>query len=686
MMTNAELTRSIGTYEITGQLGEGSFGTVFSAYQPFLERQVAIKTLHDNFFEHGLSEKLFIREGQVIARLRHPNIINIYEFGIAQDSSTNRRTAFMIMEYLSGGTLETRLAQGALSIEESVHLVEQIAEGLSYAHERNVIHRDLKPANILFTNDDQPVIVDFGLAKFAQNTHQESSLASATTGTAGGSMLESTITGTPLYASPEQLTGKPVTTATDQYALAMISFQMLTGTLPVSTDNLVELLNQRLRQVPPRILDFAPHLPPAIDMVFQRALAPDPADRFPSVAAFSKAFSTALLPDRLPERVIKIVDPLQAVQIQTARRYITGALTIFGLFVLVVSLYCASEFVRSYLSGAAPEFMWDGLIMSTVRESDGSRMITGVMPDSVAAEASYQPGDKIQDDLVLDKSNPNGQFTVNGTPRAALNVDWKPKPGDVIARQVQRGNGSLTLTYTLRQNPYQMVILGATLLTAIIGLLCGFWLLRRWGPESSLQVFIPLAFVFGFFIVARSVANLILYLDTFSFHLVLAALVHLILVFPEPIDWIKKHPRMIGWVYAPVSVGLYYLFTHTPILLPVINIPLQALDYLLASLVILVLLVFKWLRHDVKLYPGLRWLIGGFAFGMGMSIYYALTAYVLPVEVINNVLGGATVQVFVNDIVLVLLLSVIPILATVGMHRVQKQIGSTLVIVPEAGH
>src|SRR6185369_13578143 len=97
-MSTSESPRYIGAYQINGELGRGAFGTVFSGYQPFLERRVAIKTLHENFLEQGMSERLFINEGQVIARLRHPNIITIYEFGIAQDSATNKRTAFMVME------------------------------------------------------------------------------------------------------------------------------------------------------------------------------------------------------------------------------------------------------------------------------------------------------------------------------------------------------------------------------------------------------------------------------------------------------------------------------------------------------------------------------------------------------------------------------------------------------------
>ena len=133
-MNTTQPKRYIGSYQIIDALGEGSFGSVYRAYQPFLDRQVAIKILHDNFFDRAPSEKLFIKEGRTIAKLRHPNIVNVYEFGVVQDAVTNQPSAFMVMEYLPGSTLQTRLKAGLLPIDEVVRLIEQIAQGLAYAH------------------------------------------------------------------------------------------------------------------------------------------------------------------------------------------------------------------------------------------------------------------------------------------------------------------------------------------------------------------------------------------------------------------------------------------------------------------------------------------------------------------------------------------------------------------------
>ncbi len=688
-ITTAQPKRYIGSYQIIDGLGEGSFGRVYRAYQPFLERQVAIKILHDNFFERAPSEKLFMQEGRTIAKLRHPNIVNVYEFGVAQDSITNQTIAFMVMEYLPGATLQARLKKGPLSIAESVRLIDQIAQGLAYAHGQNVIHRDLKPANILFTGAGQPVIVDFGLAKLAEEKMPgekpgaEKSLASDGSRSTGFTTLGSM--GTPRYMAPEQLTGGLVSPATDQYALGLIAFEMLSGQVPFDSDHVNELMVRRATEKAPSILSVAPQLPRAIEPVLDRVLALDPTVRYESASQFAQAFGEALLPSHRLEPTMQVIDPLYAARLQTAQQYVSGFLAMLGLFAVIVILFCAAEFVRGYQTGSSPEFLWDGLIVSNLRLPDGMRAVNGIMPGSVAQDAGYQIGDKIQDDLILDKSNPSGVYQVDGVARSTLNIDWQPKPGNRIERPVQRGAVTIRLAYLLQRSTYALFILAATLVSALVGVLCGFWMLRRWGAEPGIQVYVPLTFLFSVFIVARAVANLILYLDTLTYHLSLAVLLHIILVFPEQAAWVKRHPRRIWWIYAPVVVGLYYLLTRTPIILPILNLPLQALDYLIYAIAIIALLIIKWLRRDLKKYPDVRWLIYGLAFAMALGLYYVVVFYLLPADVLNNVLGGATFQTVVNDIVLVLLQSILPILIAVGIHRVQKQLGTTqsrFVVVP----
>jgi len=491
---------------------------------------------------------MFMHEGRTIARLRHPNIVNVYEFGIAQDSLTNQTINFMVMEYLPGSTLQKRMKAARLSVEEIVRLVEQIAQGLAYAHERNVIHRDLKPANILFSETNQPVIVDFGLAKLAEDKLAGVETTDGQTSKSGppsGGLTTLGMMGTPKYMAPEQMTGQQIGPATDQFALGLIAYEMLAGQLLFDAPTVNELAVRRSMDPSPSILTFAPDLPPAIEKVMHRALALDAAHRYENVTAFARAFGDALLPNHREELPRQIVDPLYATQLQTAKRYVTGFLAGLGLVIMIVILFCAAEFLRGYSMGSAPEFLWDGLIVSSSRLADGTRQVNGMLPGSVAQAAGYQIGDKFQDDLVLDNMNPEGAYLANGVARSALNTDWRPKPGTRIERSVQRGSATVTLTYVLQRSRYSLLILSATLVSAFVGLLCGFWMLRRWGAEPGIQIYVPLTFLFSLFIVARAVANLILYLDTLTYHLSLAFLLHIIIVFPQEMAWVKRHPRRI---------------------------------------------------------------------------------------------------------------------------------------------
>src|SRR5258708_7475031 len=158
----------IGSYQVIRMLGEGAFGVVYQSYQAFLDRQVAIKVLHTDLTADRAVEQQFMNEARTIARLRHPNIVSVYEFGLIQTETVP--LTYMVMENLPGETLQTRLNRARLPILQVLRIIEQLAEGLDYAHAHHVIHRDLKPANILFSEQDPPVVVDFGLAKLVEVT------------------------------------------------------------------------------------------------------------------------------------------------------------------------------------------------------------------------------------------------------------------------------------------------------------------------------------------------------------------------------------------------------------------------------------------------------------------------------------------------------------------------------------
>src|SRR5690349_11266195 len=267
----------LGQYVVQDFLGQGAMGVVYRAYHPELERIGAVKVVQAISPDPNAVVR-FRHEAQAIARLRHPNIVDVYDFGDFQG------TPYMIVEYVPGGSLAARMATGPLDRETAIRILRGIAAGLDYAHSHGVVHRDVKPANVLLTAEESPVLADFGLAKLMQG----SSLKSMTGVT----------TGTPAYMAPEQVTGERVGPAADRHSVATIAYEMLTGVIPFDGEGLMELLYAQVHRepVPPSGRDAS--LGPAVDAVIMRGLAKDPAARWESSAAFVDALAEALAPAR----------------------------------------------------------------------------------------------------------------------------------------------------------------------------------------------------------------------------------------------------------------------------------------------------------------------------------------------------------------------------------------------------
>ncbi len=263
----------LGQYEVQDFIGQGAMGLVYRAYHPQLDRTCAVKVLHSITPDADTAAR-FRREAQAIARLRHPNILDVYDFGDYQG------TPYMIVEYVPGGSLANRLEKGGLNRPDALGFLRGIAAGLDYAHINGVVHRDVKPANVLLTTSDVPVLADFGLAKLMQS----SSLKSMTGVT----------TGTPAYMSPEQVTGSHVGPAADRYALASIAYELLTGVIPFDGEGLLELLYAQVHRDPPKPSSRNPQLDPAVDAVIMRGLAKDPPARWETCTAFVEALDSAL--------------------------------------------------------------------------------------------------------------------------------------------------------------------------------------------------------------------------------------------------------------------------------------------------------------------------------------------------------------------------------------------------------
>ena len=248
-------------------------GVVYRAYHPELERIGAVKILH-GLSSDPQSAARFRREAQAIAKLRHPNIVNVFDFGQYEG------TPYMIVEFVEGGNLSSRVRNGPLDTDRALRYLGAIAEAIDYAHVRGIVHRDVKPANILMTNDDTPILADFGLVKM-----MESASIKSMTGVA---------TGTPAYMAPEQVTGEAVGPAADRYSFAILAYQMLAGRIPFSDGGVLEVMYAQVHSTPPPPSAFNSSLGPAVDAVLLRGLAKDPKERWTTCVEMVTALQSAL--------------------------------------------------------------------------------------------------------------------------------------------------------------------------------------------------------------------------------------------------------------------------------------------------------------------------------------------------------------------------------------------------------
>ncbi len=263
----------LGQYEVQDFIGQGAMGVVYRAYHAQLARTGAVKVMQAITPDED-SIARFRHEAQAIAQMRHPNILNVFDFGEYQG------TPYMIVEYVPGGSLANRLSGPPLDQAAALKYLRGIAAGLDHAHGLGIVHRDVKPANVLLERDDTPVIADFGLAKLLQG----SSLKSMTGVT----------TGTPAYMAPEQVTGSHAGPPADRYSLATIAYEMLTGVIPFDGEGLMEVLYAQVHRdpLPPSARNSA--LSSQVDAVIMRGLAKDPAARWESATAFVDALEAAL--------------------------------------------------------------------------------------------------------------------------------------------------------------------------------------------------------------------------------------------------------------------------------------------------------------------------------------------------------------------------------------------------------
>jgi len=279
---------SLGPYRIVERLGRGGMAAVYKAYQPSLDRYVAVKVLPSHLTdEPGFAER-FRREARAVAKLEHPHILPVHDYG-----QEGERT-YIAMRYVEGGTLKDLLGK-PLELPLIVDLIGQIAEALDYAHDHGVIHRDVKPSNVLLDRGNWALLTDFGVARMVEATQQ-------LTGTGVG-------VGTPAYMSPEQGQGKKVDRRSDVYSLGVVLYEMLTGRVPFEAETPLAVVWKHVNEPLPLPRSINPAVPEAVERVVLKAMAKLPEDRFQVAGELEQALRSALRESEMVDAVAEDQKP-----------------------------------------------------------------------------------------------------------------------------------------------------------------------------------------------------------------------------------------------------------------------------------------------------------------------------------------------------------------------------------------
>lgn len=264
-------------YMVVTSLGEGGMADVFLAVDTILNREVAVKVLRGELREDPVAQLRFLREASAISKLQHPNIVEVYDVGEYDDKN------YIVMEYVRGRTLKQLIAQrGALQKEEAVEIMKQLVSAVHHAHENSIIHRDIKPQNILVKDDGTIKITDFGIAL----AHDAVQLTQA-----------DSILGSAHYIAPETTRGESTTIQVDIYALGIVFYELLTGSIPFSGDNPVQIAMKHLREDVPSVCAFNPTLPQSIENVIIKATAKNRLKRYPTTKDMLFDLDMCLLPE-----------------------------------------------------------------------------------------------------------------------------------------------------------------------------------------------------------------------------------------------------------------------------------------------------------------------------------------------------------------------------------------------------
>jgi serine/threonine protein kinase len=304
----------VGRYKIKSELGRSGMATVYRAFDPISNREVAIKILPRQMLDNLVTRARFKREIKLISSLEHPAIVPVYDVG-----GEDNHQPFFVMRYMSGGSLSEMIQKRRFSLRDAALVIERIAGALDHAHSRGVIHRDIKPDNVLFDASNNPYISDFGVAKITE------SLVSST---------NEEVIGTPAYISPEQALGEDVDHRADIYGLGAMLYEMLSGERPFGKETVISVALQHVNDPVPNVLNLRPDLPGEVDVIIKTAMAKNRENRYDTALELAHELNKAAYEgEPTLQKIPALVDRQAAVSRSSNRAgwIVAGLLLLLGL-------------------------------------------------------------------------------------------------------------------------------------------------------------------------------------------------------------------------------------------------------------------------------------------------------------------------------------------------------------------
>jgi serine/threonine-protein kinase len=405
-----------GRYELEELVGTGGMSSVFRAKDTLLERNVALKILHEQYTRDDDYVERFRREARSVAQLAHPNIVTVIDRG-EQDGRQ-----FIVFEYVDGESLKQLVDRtGPLPVEQAVELALQIARALAFAHQQGLVHRDIKPQNVLLNEDGRAKVTDFGIARSLDVQH--------------GMTQTGTVMGTSDYIAPEQARGERVDEQTDVYSLGVVLYELLTGEVPFPGDNFVAVAMRHINEPPPSVRARRPDVPARLDSAIQRAMAKEPRDRFGSmgelVAELEASVGEMAGPDDDTGTIVVPVRP----RLARGRRWpIAVAAIVLALAAAAAAIYLHS---RSSSSGR------------------GSTHVSRPVPLAAVATYDPPPGDGHEHDETL-------RAATDGNPHTSWTTEHYDsglqKPGVGLVLDARRSIRVKTLTLVTDTPGFEAIV------------------------------------------------------------------------------------------------------------------------------------------------------------------------------------------------------------------------------------